>query len=233
VVFCKKAGLKLLIIEDEFSLKQSMVDFLTTSAYLCESASNYRDALEKIELYDYDCIILDIMLPGGSGLDLLRSLKQNNKSEGVIIISAKGELEDKITGIEMGADDYLAKPFHLSELAVRIAAIIRRKSFQGKSQMVLGNINIDVQGKLVTVDGKELELTQKEYQLLLYLAINKNRVLSKNAIAQHLWGDDMDFPDNYDFIYAHIKNLRKKMVAAGSEDCIRSIYGEGYKMQIV
>jgi DNA-binding response OmpR family regulator len=189
--------------------------------------------LEKIELYDYDCIILDIMLPGGSGLDLLRSLKQNNKSEGVIIISAKGELEDKITGIEMGADDYLAKPFHLSELAVRIAAIIRRKSFQGKSQMVLGNISIDVQGKLVTVDGKELELTQKEYQLLLYLAINKNRVLSKNAIAQHLWGDDMDFPDNYDFIYAHIKNLRKKMVAAGSEDCIRSIYGEGYKMQIV
>ncbi|MEI8073976.1 MAG: response regulator transcription factor [Bacteroidota bacterium] len=225
--------MKLLIIEDEFSLKQSMVDFLTTSAYLCETASNYRDALEKIELYDYDCIILDIMLPGGSGLDLLRNLKQNNKSEGVIIISAKGELEDKISGIEMGADDYLAKPFHLSELAVRIAAIIRRKSFQGKSQMVLGNISIDVQGKLVTVDGKELELTQKEYQLLLYLAINKNRVLSKNAIAQHLWGDDMDFPDNYDFIYAHIKNLRKKMVAAGSEDCIRSIYGEGYKMQIV
>ncbi len=225
--------MKLLIIEDEISLKQSMVDFLTTSAYLCETASNYRDALEKIELYDYDCIILDIMLPGGSGLDLLRNLKQNNKSEGVIIISAKGELEDKISGIEMGADDYLAKPFHLSELAVRIAAIIRRKSFQGKSQMVLGNISIDVQGKLVTVDGKELELTQKEYQLLLYLAINKNRVLSKNAIAQHLWGDDMDFPDNYDFIYAHIKNLRKKMVAAGSEDCIRSIYGEGYKMQIV
>ena len=225
--------MKLLIIEDEFSLKQSMVDFLTTSAYLCETASNYRDALEKIELYDYDCIILDIMLPGGSGLDLLKSLKQNNKSEGIIIISAKGELEDKISGIEMGADDYLAKPFHLSELAVRIAAIIRRKSFQGKSQMVLGNISIDVQGKLVTVDGKELELTQKEYQLLLYLAINKNRVLSKNAIAQHLWGDDMDFPDNYDFIYAHIKNLRKKMVAAGSEDCIRSIYGEGYKMQIV
>jgi len=224
--------LKLLIIEDELSLKQSMVDFLTASAYLCETASSYSDALEKIELYDYDCIILDIMLPGGSGLDLLKSLKQNNKSEGIIIISAKGELEDKINGIEMGADDYLAKPFHLSELAVRIAAIIRRKSFQGKSIIALGNICIDVQGKLVTIDGKELELTQKEYQLLLYLAINKNRVLSKNAIAQHLWGDDMDFPDNYDFIYAHIKNLRKKMIAAGTDDCIRSIYGEGYKMQI-
>jgi DNA-binding response OmpR family regulator len=224
--------LKLLIIEDEFLLKQSMVDFLTASSYLCESASNYQDALEKIELYDYDCIILDIMLPDGSGLNLLKSLKENNKSEGVIIISAKGALDDKIRGIEMGADDYLAKPFHLSELAVRVAAIIRRKSFQGKSYMNLGNIIIDIQGKHVTVENKELDLTQKEYQLLLYLAINKNRVLSKNAIAQHLWGDDMDFPDNYDFIYAHIKNLRKKLVAAGAEDCIRSIYGEGYKMQI-
>jgi len=224
--------LKLLIIEDEISLKQSMVDFLTASSYLCETASNFRDALEKVELYDYDCIILDIMLPGGSGLELLKSLKQNNKSDGIIIISAKGELDDKIKGIEMGADDYLAKPFHLSELAVRIAAIIRRKSFQGKSHMILGNITIDIQGKRVTVENKELDLTQKEYQLLVYLAINKNRVLSKNAIAQHLWGDDMDFPDNYDFIYAHIKNLRKKLEAAGSEDCIRSIYGEGYKMQI-
>jgi len=208
-VFCKKAGLKLLIIEDEISLKQSMIEFLTASAYLCEWAGNYQDALEKIELYDYDCIILDIMLPGGSGLDLLKNLKQNNKSEGVIIISAKGELDDKIYGIEMGADDYLAKPFHLSELAVRVAAIIRRKSFQGKSKLLIGDISIDVQGKEVSVQNKILDLTQKEYQLLLYLAINKNRVLSKNAIAQHLWGDDMDFPDNYDFIYAHIKNLRK------------------------
>ena len=224
--------MKLLIIEDEFSLKQSMVDYLTASSYLCESASNFQDAMEKIELYEYDCIILDIMLPDGSGLNLLKSLKENNKSDGVIIISAKGELDDKIQGIEMGADDYLAKPFHLSELAVRIAAIIRRKSFQGKSHMTLDNIIIDIQGKRVTVENKELDLTQKEYQLLLYLAINKNRVLSKNAIAQHLWGDDMDFPDNYDFIYAHIKNLRKKLVAAGTEDCIRSIYGEGYKMQI-
>jgi DNA-binding response OmpR family regulator len=232
VVFCKKIGLKLLIVEDEYSLKQSMIEYLSASSYLCESSSNYQDALEKIELYDYDCIILDIMLPDGSGLDLLKNLKENNKTDGIIIISAKGELDDKINGIEMGADDYLAKPFHLSELAVRVAAIIRRKSFQGKSNIILGNILIDIKGKRVTVDDKELDLTQKEYQLLIYLAINKNRVLSKNAIAQHLWGDDMDFPDNFDFIYAHIKNLRKKLVAAGSEDCIRSIYGEGYKMQI-
>jgi DNA-binding response OmpR family regulator len=224
--------LKLLIVEDEFSLRQSMIEFLTASSYLCESSSNYHDALEKIELYDYDCIILDIMLPDGSGLDLLKNLKQNNKTDGIIIISAKGELDDKINGIEMGADDYLAKPFHLSELAVRVSSIIRRKSFQGKSQIMIGNISIDIQAKRVMVENKELDLTQKEYQLLIYLAINKNRILSKNAIAQHLWGDDMDFPDNFDFIYAHIKNLRKKMIAAGSEDCIRSIYGEGYKMQI-
>jgi DNA-binding response OmpR family regulator len=224
--------LKLLIVEDEFSLRQSMIEFLTASSYLCESSSNYHDALEKIELYDYDCIILDIMLPDGSGLNLLKSLKQNNKSDGIIIISAKGELDDKINGIEMGADDYLAKPFHLSELAVRVSSIIRRKSFQGKSQIMIGNISIDIQAKRVMIENKELDLTQKEYQLLIYLAINKNRILSKNAIAQHLWGDDMDFPDNYDFIYAHIKNLRKKIIAAGSEDCIRSIYGEGYKMQI-
>lgn len=230
--FVKNIGLKLLIVEDENSLRQSMIDFLSASSYVCESSSNYQDALEKIELYDYDCIILDIMLPDGTGLDLLNNLKQNNKTEGVIIISAKGELDDKIKGIEMGADDYLAKPFHLSELAVRVAAIIRRKSFQGQSLITIGNISIDIQGKRVTVANKELDLTQKEYQLLIYLAINKNRVLSKNAIAQHLLGDDMDFPDNFDFIYAHIKNLRKKMVAAGSEDCIRSIYGEGYKMQI-
>lgn len=209
-----------------------MVDFLTAAGYLCESVDNYIDAIEKIELYDYDCIILDIMLPGGSGLELLKNLKQNRKTDGIIIISAKGELEDKITGIEMGADDYLAKPFHLSELSVRIAAIIRRKSFHGQSIISIGNIHIDTLGKQVNVEAVEIELTQKEYQLLLYLAINKNRILSKNAIAQHLWGDDMDFAANYDFIYSHIKNLRKKLLAAGSEDCIRSIYGEGYKMQL-
>lgn len=224
--------MKLLIIEDELSLKQSMVDFLTGAGYLCESVATYSDALEKIELYDYDCIILDIMLPDGSGLNLLKNLKQNHKSDGIIIISAKGELDDKILGIEMGADDYLAKPFHLSELAVRVASIIRRKSFNGQSLMHIGTIQIDTQGKEVTVQNKPVDLTQKEYQLLLYLAINKNRILSKNAIAQHMWGDDMDFADNFDFIYSHIKNLRKKLLAAGSDDCIRSIYGEGYKMQI-
>jgi len=224
--------LKLLIIEDEASLNQSIVDFLSAAGYLCESVFTYQQAIEKIEYHTYDCIVLDIMLPGGSGLELLGYLKQDNKTDGVIIISAKGALEDKIKGLQIGADDYLTKPFHLSELSVRIAAIIRRKKFNGQSIVSIGDISIDTLGKTVTVYQQSVDLTQKEFQLLLFLVINKNRILSKNAIAQHLWGDDMDFPANYDFIYSHIKNLRKKMIAAGAEDCIRSIYGEGYKLQV-
>ena len=231
LICLKYTPLKLLIIEDEASLNQSIVDFLTAAGYLCEPVFNYRQAMEKIELYDYDCIVLDIMLPDGSGLELLKLLKEDRKTDGVIIISAKGALDDKIGGLQSGADDYLTKPFHLSELSVRISAIIRRKSFNGQSLMSIGEITIDTTGKTVKVKEQEVELTQKEFQLLLFLTVNKNRVLSKNAIAQHLWGDDMDFAANYDFIYSHIKNLRKKLMAAGSEDCIRSIYGEGYKMQ--
>lgn len=223
--------MKLLIIEDEVSLNQSIVDFLTATGYLCESVINYRQAIEKIEVHDYDCIILDIMLPDGSGLHLLKHLKEDQKTDGVIIISAKGELDDKIEGLHLGADDYLTKPFHLSELSARISAIIRRKSFKGQSLINIGEISIDTIGKVVKVKELVVELTQKEFQLLLFLSVNKNRILSKNAIAQHLWGDDMDFAANYDFIYSHIKNLRKKLMAAGSEDCIRSIYGEGYKLQ--
>ncbi len=209
-----------------------MLDFLSGAGYLCESVFSYKDALEKIEYHTYDCIVLDIMLPGGSGLDILRFLKQDKKTDGVIIISAKGALEDKIEGLQLGADDYLIKPFHLSELSVRIAAIIRRKNFNGQSVITAGDIQVDTMGKTVLVNNQQVDLTQKEFQLLLFLIVNRNRILSKNAIAQHLWGDDMDFPDNYDFIYSHIKNLRKKIVAAGSPDCIKSMYGEGYKLQL-
>lgn len=224
--------MKLLIIEDEASLNQSMVEFLSASGYICESVSNFRDAVEKIEVYDYDCIVLDIMLPGGSGLQILQYLKDNNKTDGVIIISAKDSLEDKINGLQLGADDYLTKPFHLSELSVRISAIIRRKKFQGVSILSVADIEIDTAGQSVKINRQLIELTQKEFQLLLFFIINKNKVVSKNAIAEHLWGDDMDLADNFDFIYAHIKNLRKKIVAAGGEDHIRSIYGAGYKMQL-
>ena len=222
--------MKILIVEDEKVLNESMVTYLSGSGYTCESVSTYNDALEKIDHHTYDCIVLDIMLPGGSGLQLLKYLKEDRKEEGVIIISAKGALDDKMTGFELGADDYLTKPFHLPELSMRIAAIIRRKNFQGQSVITAGDISIDVVAKTVKTNDKELDLTQKEYQLLLYLVTNKNKILSKNAIAQHLWGDDQDFAENYDFIYTHIKNLRKKIVTAGGEDRIRSVYGMGYKL---
>ena len=211
-------------------MNESMVTYLSGSGYTCESVSTYQDALEKIDHHTYDCIVLDIMLPGGSGLQLLKYLKEDRKDEGVIIISAKGALDDKMAGFELGADDYLTKPFHLSELSMRIAAIIRRKNFQGQSLINAGDISIDVTAKTVRVNDKELDLTQKEYQLLLYLVTNKNKILSKNAIAEHLWGDDQDFAENYDFIYTHIKNIRKKIVAAGGIDSLRSVYGMGYKL---
>jgi len=221
---------KILIVEDEPSLNKSMVEYLSSQQYLCESVSNFQDARDKVELHQYDCIVLDIMLPGGSGLQLLQVLKAANKMDGVIIISARNELDDKILGLQLGADDYLTKPFHLSELSVRIAAIIRRKSLQGNNLLRFEEITIDIQAKTIKVSNTEVILTRKEYELLVYFIINKNRVLSKNAIAEHLWGDNMDMADNYDFIYAHIKNLRKKLLQAGAGDYIHSIYGMGYKL---
>ncbi|MGN6567088.1 MAG: response regulator transcription factor [Flavipsychrobacter sp.] len=221
--------MKILIVEDQPTLNKSMVDYLSSQQYVCESVANFQDAREKIELYQYDCIVLDIMLPDGNGLQLLQLLKEANKLDGVIIISARNELDDKIMGLKLGADDYLTKPFHLSELSVRIAAIIRRKNMQGSNLLKFNELTIDVQAKTVAVNGKDLSLTRKEYDLLVYFIINKQRVLSKSAIASHLWGDDMDMADNYDFIYAHIKNLRKKLLDSGVHDYIKSIYGMGYK----
>ncbi len=224
--------MKLLIIEDEPALNSSIVNYLTDRQYLCESVSRYADAIEKIECYQYDCIVLDIMLPDGNGLKLLKQIKEDHKTEGVIIISARNELDDRVQGIELGADDYLTKPFHLPELAVRISAIIRRKNQQGSNTLTFEEIEVNVPGKSVTVNGTPLLLTRKEHDLLLYLIINKNRVLSKNAIAEHLWGDDMDMVDNHDFLYTHVKNLRKKLLQAGASDYIKSIYGIGYKFSI-
>lgn len=224
--------MKVLIIEDEPSLNKAMVDYLHHQQYLCESVSNFHDALEKTEVYQYDCIVLDIMLPGGNGLELLRQLKVNQKSDGVIIISARNELDDKLTGLQLGADDYLTKPFHLPELSARIAAIIRRKNLQGSTSIRFEEIHIDVQAKTVKVLDSEINLTRKEYELLLYFLVNKNRVLSKDAIASHLWGDDADLAENLDFIYTHVKNLRKKLLQYGAGDYIHSVYGMGYKFSI-
>lgn len=222
--------MKILVVEDEKELSLSICDYLANEQFICEQAATYAAAQEKIELYDYACIILDINLPDGSGIDLLKELKQQDKLDGVLIVSAKNSIDDKVYGLKAGADDYLTKPFHLSELAARVAAIIRRKSFDGKNIIQFDVLKLDLNQKRVNVKDQTVDLTKKEYELLLYFIGNKNKVISKGAIAMHLWGDDMDMTSNYDFIYTHIKNLRRKLVQAGAPDYIQSVYGMGYKI---
>jgi DNA-binding response OmpR family regulator len=223
--------MKILIIEDEKGLAKSIADYLKSENYLCEFAGTFREAIEKIRIYDYDCILLDLMLPGGDGLKVLSELKQNDKQEGVIIISAKDSIEDKIEGLKIGADDYLPKPFHLSELSARIYSLIRRKQFGSKNRIVINELQIDLLSKEVHVNSLSVQLTRKEFDLLLFLIGNKNRVISKAALAEHLSGDMADMLENYDFVYAHIKNLKRKLTEAGCNDYIKTAYGMGYKWE--
>ena len=223
--------MKILVIEDEKEISNSICEYLENEQFFCETAFNYETAFEKISLYDYACILLDIGLPDGSGLDILQSLQKENKSDGVLIISAKNSLDDKVKGLKAGADDYLTKPFHLPELGARVAAIIRRKSFDGKNIITCDNLVLDLNKKTASVNDDIIDFTRKEYELLLYFLSNKNKVISKNAIAEHLWGDNMDLASNYDFIYTHIKNLRRKLLQAGCIDYVKSIYGMGYKFE--
>lgn len=206
-----------------------MAEYLQKENYLCEVVNNFEYALEKINLYHYDCIIVDIGLPDGSGLNLIRSLKKNRSETGIMIISARNSLDDKITGLEIGADDYLTKPFHLPELNARIKSIIRRRSFGGVNEIVFNELRILPENMEVMVNDESLTLTKKEYDLLVFFLSNQDRVLTREAIAEHLWGDDMDMADSFDFIYTHIKNLRKKILEKGGEDYIKTIYGMGYK----
>lgn len=209
-----------------------MAQFLRQESYVCEVAYTASEANEKILLFDYDCILLDISLPDGNGLKILGKLRENNKTDGVIMITAKSSFDDRIAGLNLGADDYLPKPFYLPELSARISAVIRRKRFDGNNKISFHEIEIDLLGKTVRVSGKETELTRKEYDLLVFLIANKNRVVSKNAIAEHLSGDDAELLDKFDFIYSHIKNLKKKLTEAGCEDYIKTVYGLGYKFTI-
>lgn len=220
---------KILVVEDEPGLRDSIRDYFSEGGNICETANDYLTALQKINLYRYDCILLDITLPNGSGLDILEALKANHHPDGVLIISAKNSLDDRLQGLDLGADDYLAKPFHLSELKARVMAIVRRKSFNGNRELIFKEITVDLLAKQVSVCNAPVKLTKKEYALLLYFIANKSKVISKNAIAEHLWGDGIDISDNFDFIYSHIKNLRKKLIEAGSGDYIQSAYGMGYK----
>ncbi|MBS1558071.1 MAG: response regulator transcription factor [Bacteroidetes bacterium] len=223
--------MKILIVEDEKPLAESMAAYFSETDYLCELAPDYESASEKIALHEYDCILLDITLPGGNGLKLLQELKSYRKNAGVIIVSAKNSIDDKIKGLDIGADDYLPKPFHLAELGARVNALIRRKKFEGETFLYIGNMQLDVAGKSVTILNKKLDLTKSEFDLLLFLISNKNKVVSKNAIGEHLSGDEADRFDNFDFVYSHIKNLKKKMTEAGSADYIKTIYGLGYKFE--
>ena len=221
--------MKILIIEDEKQLVKSMAQFLRQESYVCEVAYTASEANEKILLFDYDCILLDISLPDGNGLKILEKLKANNKSDGVIIITAKNSLEERVKGLNLGADDYLSKPFFLPELSARVSAIIRRKRFDGNNKITFKEITVDLLGKIVSVNDQTIDLTRKEYDLLIFLISNKSRVVSKNAIAEHLSGDDAELMDKFDFIYSHIKNLKKKLTESGCEDYIKTVYGLGYK----
>ena len=222
--------MKILIVEDEPALRELIQRSLEKERYVVEVAADFNSALRKIEDYDYDCVLLDIMLPDGSGLDLLEKLKAMHKRENVIIISAKDSLEDKVLGLELGADDYLPKPFHLAELNARIKSVIRRQHHDGEIDICLGNIRILPDKYQVLINDREVELNRTEYDSLLYFINRPGRVVNKNTLAESVWGDHIDQVDNFDFIYAQIKNLRKKLKDAGATAEIKAVYGFGYKM---
>lgn len=220
--------MKILIIEDEKALADSMVKYLQNEDYICEVVHDVQYAREKLALFDYNCILLDIMLPNGSGLDLLEEIKEAKKMDGVIIISAKNSLEDRIFSLKLGADDYLSKPFHLAELSARIQSIIRRRSFGGVNIIQHHELTVDLNSKITKVKNEEIELTKSERALLIFLLHNKGKVVTKSAIAEHLSGQSAMYFDNFDIIYTHIKNLKKKLGEAG--EYIKTVYGTGYKL---
>jgi DNA-binding response OmpR family regulator len=221
--------MKILVIEDEKELSKNIVKYLSDDNYLCEQAYDFSTAMEKISLYIYDCILLDLNLPGGDGIQILEETKSRKIDSGIIIISARGSLDDKIEGLKIGADDYLSKPFSLSELSIRIYALMRRQQFSHNNILNSGDVEINMLLKTVKVKEKIINLTKSEYDLLLFLIGNKTRVVSKDAIAEHLSGDRADMLDSHNFVYAHIKNLKAKFSEAGGKNIIKTIYGTGYQ----
>jgi DNA-binding response OmpR family regulator len=224
--------MKLLLVEDEPELAADIVAYLTQEGYRCEWVATFSAAAEKIVLYQYECVIVDITLPGGNGLDLVRTLKKLDSQTGVIIISAKDALADKVTGLQLGADDYMTKPFHLAELSARLQSVVRRRHFGGRNEITVRGITVRPDAFQVLINNKPLDLTRKEYDLLLFLMANPGRVLTKEAIAEHLWGDNMDQADSLDVIYSHVKNLRRKINELGETDSIKTVYGLGYKFEL-
>ncbi|WP_455510655.1 response regulator transcription factor [Butyricimonas paravirosa] len=222
--------MKILIIEDEKDLREVMTRSLEKERFVVETAADYSTALQKINDYDYDCILLDIMLPGGSGLSILEELKKLKKRESVIIVSAKDSIEDKVTGLDLGADDYLAKPFHLAELHARVKSVIRRHQTDGNTEIEIENLTVCPDDHTVFINGEELKLNRKEFDLLYYFVTNPNRLINKTTLAESVWGDNIDQADSLDFIYSQVKNLRKKMKNADAIPEIKAVYGFGYKL---
>jgi len=222
--------MKILVIEDEPEMTGLIKQFLEDENYKVETAGNFKSGLDKIVSYDYDCILLDIMLPGGNGLDLLHELKKLKKADTVIIISAKDSIDDKVKGLDLGADDYLTKPFHLAELNARIKSVIRRKKMDGHQFLEVENLKVDLDERVALVNNQPLELNRKELDILVFLMMNKNRITRKAAIAENIWGDYIDQANDFDFIYSQIKNLRKKLRNHGARVEILTVYGMGYKL---
>lgn len=222
--------MKILVVEDEKDLLESIVISLEKEQFVTESVSDFMSASEKIALYDYDCILLDIMLPDGNGLQLIKELQESGKLANVIIISAKNSLDDKLEGLELGADDYLIKPFHLAELNARVKAVLRRKTFEGKNTIEMANVVLDVTERKLLINNNDVSLNRKEFDILNYFLLNKNKLVVKTALAEHVWGDHIDEADNFDFIYYQIKNLRKKLQESNAQIEIESVYGIGYKV---
>ena len=221
--------MKLLIVEDEKSLSKSICEYLRMEGHICEEAKNYREALIKIADNRYNCLILDIGLPDGNGLDIIREMKANKLTDRILILSAKSSLDDKLTGLKIGADDYLTKPFHMAELSARLNSIYRRDNFMGFNELIFNEIKIRIDESQAFVNDQLLNLTRKEYDLLLFFLSNRNRIVTKESIVEHLWCDNVILTDSFDFVYTHVKNLRKKLIAKNCRNYIKVIYGFGYK----
>lgn len=223
--------MKILLVEDDTDLREITERSLLKERYIVETADTYKVARQKALVYEYDCILLDIMLPDGNGLDLLRDLqKEGHRMPNVIILSAKDSIEDKVTGLDLGADDYLPKPFHLAELHARLKSVLRRNQRDGEALLKYANVCVHPDSFKVEVDGKLIDLSRKEYDILVYFMNRPNRLVEKNILAEAVWGDSIDQADNFDFIYAQLKNLRKKLKEAGAELEIKTVYGFGYKL---
>jgi len=223
--------MKLLIVEDNLKLLEAIKETLESEKFLCEAAANYEAAHEKIFLYTYDALIVDINLPDGTGLDLIRKMKQQNSTTGIIVISARNSLNNKIEGLDLGADDYITKPFDMAELVARVKALLRRRNFSGNDIITHNKISVNTVNRSVAAGNQQLDLTKSEYDILLFFLSNPGRVLTRESIAEHIWGDNMDLADSFDFIYSHIKNLRKKITAAGVDNPLKAVYGVGYKIE--